>query len=224
MNETKVFDESLLFHTSFEAPSVVETVPESRSYISVNAISGQIIGAAADNGYHRHYFRKLYDKFAYKSRMSDVVQTITVRCREGMVDKDVLVMCYGKINGGVTAIRTGSSIEAEGKFDRKNRFIAKRIRVNDSDIEIKTELSDLLIYLLPVILLGMILLWSPIKSVLSGTAGRFLSVITAFGVGMFGILRLIRRRARYFIPYRFRIKAGLVAGLVLAVAVLILTR
>ena len=123
MNETKVFDESLLFHTSFEAPSVVETVPESRSYISVNAISGQIIGAAADNGYHRHYFRKLYDKFAYKSRMSDVVQTITVRCREGMVDKDVLVMCYGKINGGVTAIRTGSSIEAEGKFDRKNRFI-----------------------------------------------------------------------------------------------------
>lgn len=218
-----IFQESLFFNNEEEQIHVVEPLPESRSYIATDSLSGQIIGAATDEEYHRLFFRKIYDKFAFGARMSDKVHSIIVRCQEGVVDRDVQVLCYGCFNGGVTAIRTGGDIQALGRFDTKNRFIAKSITVNNSHIEIKTEFMDLLVYTLPVLIILLPLIFSAIGSAVSGAAGLASSLAIPFIGGVIGTIHLMRK-TRFFIPLRYRLKAGLIGGIVLALVVSMIMR
>ena len=222
MSDLNIFDEKMLLTTESGPDPVITYVPESRSYISDSQISGSIIGASQDDGFRRIGIRKVYDKLMYGSRMSNTVQTIIVRCQEGMVDRDVQVICYGKINGGASSLRTGSEISVDGKFDGKSRFVAKRMVVGGADVEIKVELADALIVLLPILLLAVILLWNPIVSMASSFTGALSSLSIPFIGGTAGTMHLIKKKSRYFIPFRYRVKVGLIVGTVLTIVMAIL--
>lgn len=225
MNSISVFDERMLFEKS-DTEDVITCVPAGHSYISDNEISGQIIGASSDDGYKRIWIRKVFDRVVYGARMSNVVQTVVVRCQDGVVDRDVQVLCYGKINGGANALRTGSEIVVEGRFDGRSRFIAKRMRVGNADVEIKIEMADIMVFVIPILLLMAIILWNPFISLISSAdIGGKLSVLSVpFAGGFLGTRYLIKKKARYFLPFRYRIKAGLVVGVISAILMAVLFR
>ena len=223
MSNSNVFDESVLFGDGFELQEVVVPIAENKSYIATDSVSGQIVGASTGTEYRRLYIRKLYDKLVYGCRMSDTVNSIIVRCSEGVVDRDVQVLCYGKLNGGDTALRTGGELTATGKFDGKNRFIAKSMEVNRSAIEIKMEMQDLWIFVLPVLLIMLVAMWNPITEGLSTAGGWMASLAVPFLGGMAGTMSVIKRKSRFFIPFRYRIKTGALVGIVLAVIVALIT-
>lgn len=58
-----------------------------------------------------------------------------------------------------------------GKFDGKNRFIAKSMEVNRSVIEIKMEMQDLLIFVVSDLLNMLVAMWNPITEGLSTASG-----------------------------------------------------
>lgn len=219
MSYISVFDERMLLETQGQEEVIDSYVPDSKSNISDKSISGQIIGASSDEGYKRLLARKIFDKFMYGSRMSNVVQTVVVRCQDGMIDRDVQLLCYGKLNGGVNSLRTGSEITAEGKFDGKGRFIAKRMSVANAEVEIKTEIADVMVFIVPILILMAFILWYPLVSCLAtaDVGGKFSALTVPFAGGFLGTMYLIKKKARYFIPFWYRIKAGLVGGFALAI-------
>ncbi|MDD6155806.1 MAG: hypothetical protein PUB52_02105 [Lachnospiraceae bacterium] len=224
MNNMSVFNERMLLERAEPEEVVPSYVPVSHSYITDNSISGQIIGASSDDGYKRLWMRKVFDRVMYGSRMSNVVQTIVVRCQDGVVDRDVQLLCYGKLNGGVNSLRTGSEIIAEGKFDGKSRFIAKRMRVGNAEVEIKMEMADIMVFVVPILILIAIMLWNPLISLLpsAGVGGKLSALTLPFAGGFFGTMHLIKKKAGYFIPFRYRIKAGLAVGIILALLIAVL--
>lgn len=225
MNSISVFDERMLLEKP-DIEDVISCVPAGHSYISDNEISGQIIGASSDDGYKRIWVRKVFDRVVYGSRMSNVVQTVVVRCQDGVVDRDVQVLCYGKLNGGANSLRTGSEIVAEGKFDGRSRFIAKRMRVGNADVEIKMEMADIMVFVIPILLLIAVILWNPFISLISSAdiGGKMSVLALPFVGGFLGTMRWIKKKAKYFIPFRYRIKAGLVVGIILAILMAVLFR
>lgn len=224
MSNISVFDEKMLLAPVDQDVVVADYIPESRSCIKEGSISGQIIGASSDEGYKRLWIRKLYDKLAYGTRMSNVVQTIIVRCQDGVVDRDVQILCYGRLNGGVNALRTGSEVAAEGKFDGKNRFIAKRMSVGNAEIEIKTEIADIMVYAIPIIILMVVMLWNPLIAIVaSSDVGEKLSALALpFAGGLLGTMHMIKKTSKRFIPFTYRFKAGLAVGVLSAMLVAIL--
>lgn len=225
MNNISVFDESMLLEHS-DADDVDTYVPSSHFYITDDAISGQIIGTSSDEGYRRLLIRKLFDKIMYGSRMSNVVQTILVRCQDGAIDRDVQILCYGMLNGGINSLRTGAEIVADGKFDRRGRFVAKHMKVGNADVEIKMEMADIMVFIVPILLLTAVMLWNPIISSISSAdlGGKLSALSVPFVGGFLGTSHLIKKKAKYFIPFRYRIKACLVVGVILATLMAMLFR
>lgn len=223
MSNSNIFDESMLFNDNFELQEIATPISDNKSYIATNMVSGQIVGASTGAEYHRLYIRKLYEKFVYGCRMSNSVNSIIVRCSEGIVDRDVHIICYGKLNGGDTALCTGGKLTATGKFDGKNRFIAKSMEVNCSEIEIKMEMHDLLLLMIPVLMLVLVIIWNPIMALLSSLGRWMASLVVPFIGGMAGAISIIKRKSRFFIPFRYRLKIGAFAGIVLSVIVALIT-
>lgn len=218
MTNISVFNEQMLLEQS-DSEDVVPCISDNHSYITDNIVSGQIIGASSGESYKRLWIRKLFDRVMYGSRMSNVVQTIVVRCQDGVVDKDVQILCYGKLNGGVNSLRTGSEIVAEGKFDGRSRFIAKHMRVGNADVEIKIEMADIMVFVAPILLMIAVMLCHPIiSSISSDDLGGKLSALSVPLVGGFlGTSHFIKKKAKYYIPFRYRVKVSLVVGVILAI-------
>jgi hypothetical protein len=216
MSDTNVFDETKLLEIPEQSMPIAMSTAECGPYISVNSIRGKVIDSAADEGYRRNWLRKVYDKLIYGAHMSNTVQTIVLRSQNGAIDKDVQVLCYGKINGGPVSFHTGADIYVQGKFDGKNRFIAKKMQVGSASVEIKTELSDVLVILIPLMLLFVPLIWESLVSAISNLESEWAWLIIPFIGGFTGAMHIIRKKCRYYIPFLHRVKVGVIVGIALA--------
>lgn len=191
-----------------------------RDIISDSKIVGRIIGVSSDSSYKRLFVRKVLDKLVYGQKMSDVCNTIIVRSKAGDDVTDAHIYLYGQMTGGIAELKIGSAIEAAGKFDSRNRFMARRICVDSVRICTQLEKDDLILYFAPMIMLLIYMLSSTIVSAISALA------IGSEVVGKWMMLFLssiyitycgIRKAFKYYLPFRVKLKLSVIAGTVMSI-------
>lgn len=167
---------------------------------SENIIEGTIISAVNDTGFRRLPWEKLYDRFFYSQNVSNIQNSIYVRCvdRDGNISNKTVVK-YGQIRGGIGMFRTGMRIKAEGKTNRRNEFVAKSLLLEDNiGVSTRTEFVDIIYYISPLLLIFICALISYFTGFIKGIVSSgylkwyFISIIGTFFVLYFAIGRVIR--------------------------------
>ena len=117
------------------------------------------------------------------------------------------IIRYGQIRGGIGLFRTGMHIKAEGKVNKRNELMAKKLILEDNiSVSTRTELADIIYYASPLlfILIGILIfnVKSIFKSIISSGYLKwyFISVIGTF----LGTFFLIGRVARVPIVNKLR--------------------
>ena len=165
-----------------------------------NEIEGTIINAVNDSGFRRLPWEKLYDRYFYSQNVSDIQNSIYVRCVDGTgnISNKTIVM-YGQIRGGIGIFRTGMKIRGEGKINSRNEFVAKSLLLEDGvTVSTQTEPADLIYYFSPLILVILCLLVGNLTSLMKAVISSryikwyFFSIIGSFFVSYYAIGRVIR--------------------------------
>ena len=167
---------------------------------SEDEIEGTIINAVNDSGFRRLPWEKLYDRYFYSQNVSDIQNSIYVRCVDGTgnISNKTIVM-YGQIRGGIGIFRTGMKIRGEGKTNNRNEFVAKSLLLEDGvTVTTQTEPADIIYYFSPLILVIICLLVGNLTSLMKAVISSryikwyFFSIIGSFFVSYYTIGRVIR--------------------------------
>lgn len=180
----------------------------STDFENENYVEGTIISAINDDGYRRLPWEKLYERYVYSQNVGNTQNSIYVRCvdKYGNVSNKTIIR-YGQIRGGIGLFRTGMHIKAEGKVNKRNELMAKKLILEDNiSVSTRTELADIIYYASPLlfILIGILIfnVKSIFKSIISSGYLKwyFISVIGTF----LGTFFLIGRAARVPIVNKLR--------------------
>ncbi len=216
MGNNKVFDERTIDSSAVSGMALSDNNTNSMENMEITAIPGAIlgtiVGVSSDNSYCRTMTRRIFEKLRYGASTSKELHCINVKCQEGSIDKCIPILCYGKILGGASSIRTGSAIVAQGSFDRRNRFVAKRINVDGAEIEIQREITDYAFLLALITIIACILISQVIGTVVNEYKGSVTSLFVPFTGGMMGTFKLLRNKLGRIIPFSSKLKIGAVVG------------
>lgn len=165
-----------------------------------NFVEGTVISAINDAGYRRLPWEKLYERYAYSQNVSNIQNSIYVRCvdKNGNVSNKTIIK-YGQIRGGIGLFRTGMRIKAEGKVNKRNELMAKKLILEDNiSVSTRTEMADIIYYASPLLLILIGILIFNIKEIFKGIISSgylkwyFISVIGTFFATFFLIGRVVR--------------------------------
>lgn len=168
--------------------------------IDENVIEGTIISAVNDAGFRRLPWEKLCDKYFYSQKVSDIQNSIYVRCSDenGNISNRTIIM-YGQMKGGIGVFRTGMKIRGEGKTNGRNEFVAKSLLLEDGvRISPRTEVADIIYFFSPLIAVFLCLLIvnfsGLMKNILSSETIKwyFFCIIGSFVAAYYIIGRVIR--------------------------------
>lgn len=214
------FDESLFKVEDSLGKADIQEVLPSRDMISDRMVAGRIIGVSSDSSYKRLLVRKVFDKCNYHQKMSDVCNTIIVRSKSGDEVEDVHICLYGQMAGGIAELKVGAVLEAEGKFDSRNRFMARQICVDSVKMCTQFEMSDFLLWITPTVLLLMCVLLYVLIDGMSALIIEnqiFMKIIIFFLGGFWVTLRGIKKVFKYYLPFGMRMKMSVIGGIVSSV-------
>lgn len=231
----ELFDEKMLNSNSgISIPQTTEysLTVENTDYRSENTfervddgiVCGRVIGASSDDNFHRLYVKKLWDRVVYGQHMSEIINSIYIRSDNGVVDRDTHIVIYGKIHGGAGVIRTGSNISAEGKMDRYNRFVAKRVNIDGTELQVQTEWADVSFFVIPLLILLVIVILRMVSPALVNMGQYLATLLIPFSAGFIGVLRLVGKKLRYYIPLGRRLKWALIGGGILSIIAAMIMR
>lgn len=167
---------------------------------NINVIEGTVISAVNDAGYKRLPWEKLYDRYFYSQNVSNIQNSIYVRCVDinGNISNKTIVM-YGQIKGGIGMFRTGMKIKGEGKINSRKEFVAKSLMLEDgASVNTRTEPADIIYYFSPLILVlicfVIINFTELIKDIISSEYVKWypLSIIGSFFVSYYALGRVVR--------------------------------
>lgn len=218
-----LFNESIFRTSDINSDSNTTTLMnEETCLVESNMVIGRIIGVSSDSTYKRIWLRKVFDKLIYGQRMSDTCNTIVVRCKEYETTKDIHIYLYGRLSGGISELKMGSVIRVTGKFDFRNRFMARSLLVDSVKIGVQYELLDITIWLVPMmtLLLYMLSITVVSNSLKIGFNHDFWTKeFIAFLGGFSASLKLIKKLFGYYVPFSKRMKWGTIGGLVLMIVI-----
>ncbi len=217
MESNKVFDEKTIETSGVmdlaSADYKVEKNMGTMENVAIpGTILGTIVGVSSDNSYCRTMARRIFERIRYGASTSKELHCINVKCQEGQIDRCISVLCYGKILGGASSIRTGSAIVAQGSFDRRNRFVAKRINVDGAEVEIQREITDYALLMALITIIACVLISNVIGPALNEYKGSITSLFVPFTGGMMGTFKLLRNKLGRIIPFSSKLKIGAVVG------------
>lgn len=187
-------------------------------------VCGRVIGASSDNNFHRLYVKKLWDCIVYGQHMSEIINSIYIRSSNGVVDQDTHIVIYGKIHGGAGVVRTGSNISAEGKMDRYNRFVAKRVSIDGTELQVQTEWTDVSLFVIPLLIIFAIIGLRMISPALMNLGQYLTTLLIPFSAGFIGVLRFVGKKMRYYVPLSRRLKWALIGGSIFSVITAMIMR
>lgn len=214
------FNESIFEMENATRKTGIQESSTCRDATSDNKVVGRIIGVSSDSSYKRLFVRKVLDKFVYGQKMSDVCNTIIVRSKAGDDVTDAHIYVYGQMAGGIAELKVGSALEADGKFDSRNRFMARKIYVDSVRICTQFENEDLLLWLVPMI---MLFIYIVINTVISGIStviiGNEVVVkwLMLFLTSFYVTYRGMRKAFKYYLPFRIKLKLSVIAGTVMSI-------
>lgn len=204
-------------NTDFRSENTFERVDD-------GIVCGRVIGASSDDNFHRLYVKKIWDRVVYGQHMSEIINSIYIRSDNGVVDRDTHIVIYGKIHGGAGVIRTGSNISAEGKMDRYNRFVAKRVNIDGTELQVQTEWADVSFFVIPLLILLAIVILRMVSPALVNMGQYLATLLIPFSAGFIGVLRLVEKKLRYYIPLGRRLKWALIGGSILSIITAMIMR
>lgn len=196
---------------------------EERHVANINEIAGTIISAISDTGFRRLPWEKMYDKYFYSQSVNDNQNSIYVRCidESGKITNKTIIM-YGQIKGGIGIFRTGMKIRGEGRYNRKNEFVARRLIIENSiNISIRTELTDVIYCLSPlivvIILVFVINLVGTLQQIISyqDMQRLLVGVVGIFAISFYVIGRFVR------LPIGARIRRSIWISIILGLILLL---
>lgn len=218
------FDENI-----FKAEEVTSTESMSDTFLKeeitlseADKIYGRIIGVSSDSTYKRLLIRKIYDKCVFGQRISDMCNTIIIRCKKDEIVKDIHVYLYGHLSGGISELKVGSRAEVTGKFDSRNRFMARNILVDSVHIQTQIEMADIMLWLIPGLSI-FLLFWSEyfINNLSNFNINKefLLAEVIAFLGGFATTWKVLKKIFRYYVPFGRKIKCSLIGALVMMVVI-----
>lgn len=227
-SETRMnyFDEAL-----FRVENPVRIVDEKqecvrcKDMVTDNTVEGRIIGVTSDASYKRLFARKVFDKLVYGQRMSDVCNTIIVRSKFGDEVLDTHVCLYGQTAAGIAEVKVGAVAEVNGKFDSRNRFMARQICVDGVRIATQIEMADILLWIAPVAILFfwyMIIIIADGISAMDAYNQLFTKIIVFFFGGCWTTFRGIKKLFRYYLPVGVRLKMSVIGGTIISIILAII--
>ncbi len=180
----------------------------SADFENENSVEGTIISAINDDGYRRLPWKKLYERYAYSQNVGNIQNSIYIRCvdKDGNVSNKTIIK-YGQIRGGIGLFRTGMRIKAEGKVNKKNEIMAKKIILEDNIIvSTRTEMADIFYYASPLLFILIGILIFNIKSIFKGiiSSGYLKWYVISIICTFFATFFLLGRVVRVPIVNRFR--------------------
>lgn len=218
-----LFNESIFRTSDINLDNnTITLMNEETCLVESNMVIGRIIGVSSDSTYRRIWLRKVFDKLIYGQRMSDTCNTIVVRCKEYETIKDIHIYLYGRLSGGISELKMGSAIKVTGKFDFRNRFMARSLLVDSVKIGVQYELLDITIWLVPILIILLYMLGITVVSSASkmGINNDFwMKEFIAFLGGFSISLKLIKKLLGYYVPFGKRIKWGTIAGFILMIII-----
>lgn len=211
-----VFDERVIFSTPID-DGISEITEESSVEVIDSRIQGRVVGCSTDSAYHRIFIRKIYDRFVFGQHMSDICNTLIVRCKNGDFFTDYHVYVYGKLAGGMSEVKVGSKATIYGKSDSKNRYLARKMQIDGVEISIQNEFWDFGVWL---VLLCCLLLLCGGKSLINSLhIDKYFAIkeLLFFLAGVSGTLKLQKKMCRYYVPFSKRIKRAFFVGVFLMI-------
>ncbi|MGN0496384.1 MAG: hypothetical protein ACI4GW_09195 [Lachnospiraceae bacterium] len=209
-----------------EYPSVGNIGNDTSSKYDANKsyIEGTIVSATDNAGYRRFLWERVFDRYYYSQHVNDTQNTIYVRCIDengNVINKKIVF--YGQVRGGIGIFPTGMKIKGEGKYNRKNEFMARSLVVEDNiAVGIRTEMADIMYYFSPLLVVSLIFVLFNVviffRPVLNGQYLEWLllSIVGGFGISYYIIGRITR------IPIVNRIRTSFWIGIILGFVIFFL--
>lgn len=185
------------------------------------SVYGRIIGVSSDSTYKRLLLRKVYDKCVFGQKMSDMCNTIILRTKNGEITKDIHVYLYGHLSGGISELKVGSKVEVIGRYDSRNRFMARRILVDSVQIRTQIEMVDIMLWIIPIMSIFFMFGFGCFLENIPTNINKefwFIEMI-AFAGGYSISWKLLKKLFRYYIPFRKKIKCSFIGALIIAVVI-----
>lgn len=204
-------------------PRTIRDINPSNEETKAKVLEGKIVSAVSDANFKRYFWTKLFDKYFYGQRVSNMLNTVIVRCKDTTgAEQDERVMWYGIIKGGIGELRTGMDIRVEGKFNKNEEFIAKNI-VTDTKAKVgmKHEIGDIVAILFPLILA--LMFWSGKE--MYGLVQTYNMCHVVYGlalpisIGFFATFLMMKNSRKSFWK---KCKWGLLAGVMLRIVLWII--
>ena len=211
-----VFDESIIFSNPIDE-GISEITEESTVEVVDSRIQGIVVGCSTDSAYHRIFIRKIYDRLIFGQHMSEVCNTLIVRCKNGDFSTDYHVYVYGKLAGGMSEVKVGSKATIYGKFDSKNRYMAKEMQIDGVGIAIQNEFWDYGLWLVMLCCLLLLCGGTSLINRLHIDTYFALKEFLFFLAGVGGTMKLQKKICRYYVPFSKRIKRAFFVGVLLMI-------
>lgn len=222
LNENR-FSEDIFKTTEISSSDRISSVLEEEENVLYESdnVYGRIIGVSSDSTYKRLLIRKIYDKCVLGQKMSDMCNTIIIRTKNGEVTKDIHVYLYGHLSGGISELKVGSKIEVIGRYDSRNRFMARRILVDSVQIRTQIELADIILWMIPVMSIFFVFGFGFFfENIPKNINKEFWFLETIAFVGGFSISwKLLKKVFRYYIPFRKKVKCSFIGALIITVVI-----